>query len=312
MISTFLVLHTKQTGRLFRELGIVRGLIILLLLAITLARIYTLEPPYTYVTAALLFFLLLSVHVFREDQTFLAILGIRKHLLYLVEYHLLVSPFYLIFLLNGRWIETVSIGAAVSLIPFIHLRLTRQVSVAHRLPFVFSEAFEWKSGLRKQSWIIMPLYILALGLYSYPFVALLTIVVFTFIVTTFYNESEPRPMVEAFAASPSAFLFKKGKIQLMLFWIGCTPLVLIFLLTNATYWYVLLVWIIVCSVIQLLSINLKYSLYEPNVSLNKDVLMAIYFLSLFVPFFFPVPLVMMIHYYRRARKNLKPYLHDSP
>lgn len=308
MISTFLALHAKQTGRLFRELGIVRGLIILLLLAITLTRIYALEPPYTYFVATLLFFLLFSLHIFRQDKTFLAIIGVRSHLLYLIEYHLLISPVYLIFLLNGQWIETVSIGAAVSLIPFVHFNFTHQASEARRLPFIFPEAFEWKSGLRKQGWFIGALYVAALGLYPYPFVALLVIVVFTFIVTTFYNESEPRPMVEAFAASPSTFLFKKGKIQLILFWIGCTPLVLIFLLTNATYWYVLLVWIIVCSVIQLLSINLKYSLYEPNVSLNKNVFMAIYFLSLFVPFFFPVPLVMMMYYYRRARKNLQPYL----
>ena len=311
MISTFLVLHVKQIARLSRELGIIRSLIVLFLSAITLARMYTLEPPYTYVIAALLFFLLLSFHTFRQDKTFLAIIGVRSRLLYLVEYHLLVSPVYLIFLLNGRWIETVSTGAAVSLLPFIHLRLTHQARVASRLPFIFPEAFEWKSGLRKQGWLIGSLYVAALGLYPYPFVALLVIVVFTFVVTTFYNESEPRSMVEAFASSPSKFLLRKGKTQLTLFWIGCAPLVLIFLLTNATYWYVLLVWVVVCSVIQLLSIHLKYSLYEPNVTLNKDVFMFIYFLSLFVPFFFPVPLVMMIHYYRRAQKNLKPYLHDS-
>lgn len=84
-------------------------------------------------------------------------LGIRNYWLFLLEYHLLASPVYLIFLLNGRWIEAVSVGATVSLIPVVRLRFTRQQSVVRRLPFIFPEAFEWKSGLRKQGWIIVPL-----------------------------------------------------------------------------------------------------------------------------------------------------------
>ena len=150
MASTFLILRAKQAGRLFRELGVVRGLIVLLLLTIASVRMYTLEPPFTYGMAVLLFLSLLSLHVFRQDKIFLAVLGIRSYWLFLLEYHLLASPVYLIFLLNGRWIEAASVGATVSLIPVVRLRFTRQQSVVRRLPFIFPEAFEWKSRLRKQ------------------------------------------------------------------------------------------------------------------------------------------------------------------
>ena len=308
MLLTFLKLHAKQLGRFSQELGIIRSLIVLVLLAVTLARIYTVKPPYTYGVVALILLLLVSVHTVRKDKTFLQILGIRSKLLYLAEYHLLVSPVYLEFLLNRRWIEILSLSVMVSVVPFLNLSLSRRSSRAGRLGWIPSEAFEWKSGLRKQGWLIGLLYMLALGLYRYPYVAFMVIVMFTFIVTTFYNESEPRLMVEVFAHSPSAFLFMKGSIQLTLFWLGCLPLMLIFLWSNADYWYVLLVLFMVSSTIQLLSIQLKYSFYEPGRSFNKDVFMFIYVMSLFVPFFVPVPLVMLFYYYRKARLNLQSYL----
>lgn len=283
----------------------------LVLLAFTLTRTYTLEPPLTYALAVLLVFLLASLHTFREDHTFLKILGVRSYRLYIVEYHLLAAPFYVEFLLNGRWGELMAVLAMVSFIPLLNVRIQRKANTARSLAIIPSEAFEWKSGLRRHGMLIGLLYLLALMCYPYPFVALLVIVVFTFIVTTFYNESEPRAMVEAFEASPSTFLLGKWRVQLTLFWLGCAPLLLIFLLANSAYWYVLLVWVIVSSIIQVLSINLKYGLYEPGLTLNKDIFMFIYSLSLFVPYFVPVPLVMLFYYYRRATKNLQTYLDAS-
>ena len=311
MILIFLELHTKQLGRLLKELGLVRSLIVLALLAFTLARTYTLEPPLTYALVALLVFLLTSLHTFRKDRAFLKILGVQSYRLYAVEYHLLATPFYIELLLNGRWVELMAVLATVSFIPLLSVSIQRKANTARGLAALPPEAFEWKSGLRRHGMLIGLLYLLALMCYSYPFVALLVIVVFTFIVTTFYNESEPRAMVEAFGGSPATFLLGKWRVQLTLFWLGCAPLLLLFLLANSAYWYVLLVWVIVSSIIQVLSINLKYGLYEPGLTLNKDLFMFIYSLSLFVPYFVPVPFVMLCYYYRRASKNLQTYLDAS-
>ncbi len=281
------------------------------LLVFTLARTYTLEPPLTYAVAAFLVFLLASLHILREDHTFLKILDVRRYRLYAVEYHLLATPIYAEFLLNGRWVELTAVVAAVSFVPLLNLSIQRKANTAYSLAIIPPEAFEWKSGLRRHGILIGLLYLAALVCYPYPFIALLVIVVFTFVVTTFYNEPEPRVMVEAFGGSPATFLRSKWRVQLTLFWLGCAPLLLLFLLVNADYWYVLLVWVIVSSIIQVLSINLKYGLYEPGLRLNKDVFMAIYFLSLFVPYFVPVPLLMLFYYYRRATKNLQTYLDAS-
>ncbi len=312
MIVHFLGLHFKQLGRFFQEIGIARSLVLLLLAAFTLARAFTLETPFTYALAAFVVFLIASLHVFRPDKAFLQLLGVQRYRLYAAEYHLLASPVYIKFLLDQRWAEFVVTLAVVFLIPLISTRFRSRTGVSLGFRMLPAQAFEWRSGLRKQGGWLGVIYLSALALYSYPFAAVVAIVVFTFIVSTFYNETESRPMVEAFATSPAAFLWAKARVQLTIFWVGCMPLVLTFLLTNADYWYVLLVWMIVSSIIQLLSINLKYALYDPGATLNTYVFMFIYFLSLFVPYFVPVPLVMLIYYHRKARHNLKAYLHDSP
>ena len=311
MIFTLLTLHIKQLGRLLREIGPFRSLVLVALVAFTLARASSLTPPFTYILAAFVVLLLASLHVFRKDKTFLRILGARSYLLYAVEYHLLASPFYLLFLLNRQWLPVLGVAVAVGLIPLLTLSVRRSRSAAYPLTILPAQAFEWKSGLRRHGLTVGLLYGLALACYPYPFIALAVVVLFTLLVTTFYDESESRPMVDAFAASPQAFLLSKWRTQLTLFWTGCAPLLLIFIVAYPEYGYVLPVLFVVSSLIQVLSINLKYSLYEPGLSLNKSIFMAIYFLSLFVPYFVPVPLVMSVYYYRRARRNLQPYLHAS-
>ena len=145
MILTFLELHARQLGRLLKELGWVRSLIVLALLAFALVRTYTLEPPLTYALAALLVFLLASLHVSRKDHAFLKILNVRRYQLFAVEYHLLATPFYAGFLLNGHWVELLAVLVAVSFIPLLDVSIRRKANKARSLAIIPPEAFEWKS-----------------------------------------------------------------------------------------------------------------------------------------------------------------------
>jgi hypothetical protein len=237
-------------------------------------------------------------------------LNIIPYQLYLIEYHIISIPFYVNFLLHTHWVEAFSAFTGVSLIPLLGFSLNSESSISQQLNFIPTEAFEWKSGLRKNSVRILLLYILAIALFQFPLVSFLVIIIFTFLVTAFYNESESRQMVEVFDLSPRKFILMKWKKQLTLFWVGCLPLVLICLFANKEYWYVLLAIILISSIIQLLSIHLKYTLYEPGTIIDKDIFMVIYFFSLFVPFFVPVPLIMLFIYYHKSISNLKNYLHD--
>ena len=310
MIMIFFTLYAQRLARLLRNIGFLRSVVVVVLVFATLARICTLDLPLAYTVSALWLLSLAWLHVNRNDRTFLRLIDAPTYWLHAVEYHLLASPIYVTLLKHGRWVETMAGFLIVCLIPLLRITLSPRFAAVYHLSFIPDQAFEWKSGLRRYGWIILPLYLVALVLYEYPFAALLMIIVFTLITVSFYNEAEPLAMVEARAAPPAAFLRAKWRTQLTLFWIGCLPLAIIFLLNNTTYWYVLPVWCLICSILQILSINLKYSLYEPGQTYNRDVYMAIYFLSLFVPYFVPVPLLMMFYYARRARRNLSLYLYD--
>lgn len=311
MILTFLRLHLKQLFRLLKALGIIRSLILLFLAGAAMASAFSLSPVHPDLFSFVLVFSLFSLHTLRKDKTFLKILPIRRYLLYFVEYHLIASPFYLRLLLDRHGMIALFAFAAISLIPLVNIRLNSTGAAFTRFSFIPSEAFEWKSGIRKHGIGIVVLYLLALSLYQYPYVALGVIVIFTLISTTFYNEAEPQQMMEVFQLAPRQFMFWKWKMQLKLFWTGCIPLILIYLFTNSAYWYVLAVLVLISSIIQILSINLKYSFYAPGESMDKSIFIAIYVLSLFVPFFVPVPLLMMLNYQRQAVINLKAYLDDS-
>jgi hypothetical protein len=57
------------------------------------------------------------------------------------------------------------------------------------------------------------------------------------------------------------------------------------------------------------AINLKYSFYRPNASLSGNmILLSFTQISVVLPFFLLLPLVLMLRQYRLAKQNLMLYL----
>ena len=108
----------------------------------------------------------------------------------------------------------------------------------------------------------------------------------------------------------SYFGLDQFQSQLIDFAFLILPLISIFLVVNIRYWYVLAIFLIISAIIQTLSICLKYAFYEPGRTINKSIFITVYALSIFVPFFVPVPLIMMVHYFRKAESNLNHFLYD--
>lgn len=308
MIAAFARLRFKQCTRFLIELGIIRSVILLFIFFVVLSSSLTIAALYPSLSCIFLLIVIFSLHTIRGDKTFLKILHLNTFRLYLAEYHFISSPIYFSLLLHNHWIEALWGFAGVSVIPKLNFFMSNENKAFLKLNFLPAEAFEWKSGLRKNYITVLFLYILAIVLFQFPMFAFLVIVIFTFVGITFYNESESRQMVEVFAVSAKQFIRRKGKNQLTIFWIGCLPLILIFLIVNKEYWYVLPAVVIISSIIQLVSIHLKYTFYEPGKTIDNSIFMIVYFFSLFVPFFVPVPLAMLFYYYHKATSNLKNYL----
>jgi predicted membrane channel-forming protein YqfA (hemolysin III family) len=87
------------------------------------------------------------------------------------------------------------------------------------------------------------------------------------------------------------------------------PLGLVFLYFHAQYWHLLLIFMILLLLVQTASVLGKYAFFTPNEEL-KSVAVFNYLLlvCLVVPFFAPMPIIMIFYFYRKAKKNLKTYL----
>lgn len=303
-------MYLKQLGRLLGEIGLWR--IILIIAATLLASLVLLKKAeenavgFSVFILALVFFL----HVQRKDKPFLKSLHIKDQLLYFIHYQLLASPFYILLFLYQKFALFSLLFISISMVPLIP-PISPSFRVARRkFPEIRLHNFEFISGIRQYSFLLLMLYLLAFFFYQVPYVAFGAIIVFTFLSTTFYQEAEPWQMVEVYQLSPAKFLWMKIKNQWLDFWLLSSPFCLLFLLGKPGFWYILLVWVGVCSIIQACSICLKYTFYAPGKDFDNSIFMGVYFISLFVPFFVPVPMVMLVRYFKKAQLNLNPYLYD--
>lgn len=252
----------------------------------------------------------LLLHLQRTDKNFLTIALKGARSLYFFHYHLLSLPIYIVLLYAGELIIFISSFTAVTLLPFFVTNYSFVAVQYEIVRFIPLRNFEFKSGLRHNFIMVVLLYAVCIVFYKSPFVALAAILLLTFVCTSFYSESEPRQMLEVYQLSAKRFLVYKIKNQLIDFGFFVLPLVCIYLVGNIQYWYVLVVFLIISAIIQTLAICLKYAFYEPGRDINKSIFIAVYALSIFVPFFVPVPLLMMVHYFRKAESNLNHFLYD--
>ena len=87
------------------------------------------------------------------------------------------------------------------------------------------------------------------------------------------------------------------------------PLIVLFFVFNSQYWFILLYVVIIAFIVNINAIIFKYACYEPGAKLdNNQTLQVLSFGAFLIPFLFPIPIVLSVINYRKALKNLQPYL----
>ncbi len=311
MIRIFTRLYIRQLRRVLLEIGLWRRIVVAFIFFIFLLGIIQKVSIYSAGISLGVFLSILSLHFQRPDRQFVKVVNINEKLLFFVHYHLLAFAIYVILCVFQEFIPFLLLFIGISLIPLLTFSVKWfSFKSFDLLQYLRIKNFEFKSGLRKNKYILLGLYVLALFFFKYAVVAFCVILVFSLIATSFYNEAEPCIMLEVYQLPPGKFLINKIKNHLKDFWTLCLPLIIIFLSRLPEYWYIMVALLIISSIIQSLSICLKYSFYEPGKSLYNSIFMIIYVLSIFIIFFIPVPLVMLVYYSRKAKQNLNNYLYD--
>lgn len=312
MIGHFLRLHLRQFYRILEELGIMRLLFLVPFFFYVTAKLIFLPIVSTPPDQVVLFpiFLLVSIHTHRGDWDFLKNLDLSRYKLMVTQYGLIALPFALVLGYTLAWVGIMALMGTVFLLPLIRFPKVSlpdyKIIVQKWVP---ADAFEWKNGLRKWFPLVIIMYTLAIVFAKETIAIPAFFAAFGLLTISFYLDFEPQIMVEAFQLNARKFITRKLYIGAKMF-LGITfPLTIIFLVLHLQYWFVWLFCAIMFSAVLGFAICLKYALYRPDESMEKTMLIQGFaWISCFIPFFLPIPIVLFSRYFFRSIRNMKDYV----
>ena len=288
-------------------------LIILVLLSFLVYAAYTvfLKSPNAYYLTTFLFFVCVSIQSYRNDKQFVYIHIRKPHSEMYSEYMFFTFPFAVSSLYTDNWFCFPTLAAALFLVPYLKFTLKKKTYFASISTFIPATDFEWISGLRRSFGFLIPLYILALGLSWFRALPLLILWFITITIGSFYTECEPLHILREGNLS-SAKLLKRKLFRIVKYiLILQIPVLVINTFFNQEFWQLNLLFIPLQISFVSYAVFLKYSSYEPNKNaIGNNVVLSVVSLGSIIPYFLPIPLLMAIFTYRKAKTNLNNYLND--
>lgn len=283
----------------------------------------------SYGVAIITGFILLSIHASRKDKRFLKMNFNRSYLIILVEYFILVFPITIIFCFFKDWENILLLCLFCLLIPRIYLNLglgnassviklllnpfssNLNFKLNIKIPINNPKSFEWISGFRRYFIILIPVYLLFLSFSFKAYVAPISLIILSIIVSGFYYYGESREFIELFSWNYRTFLIRKIKMSIGHLLVLLMPIVFVSLIFQPGTWYYIIGAIIIATLIQIITIIFKYALFAENSDLGRNgIIVSINVICILLPFLWPLPIIMGIRYYFKAQNNLKKYLND--
>lgn len=190
-----------------------------------------------------------------------------------------------------------------SLLPTYQLNL----SIKH-VPFQFVRSillFEWRIAIRKNLIPILTIYIatflltfknIGFGFIGIMFLPLLQQVGF--------NYFEPINTIRSIKAKH--FLIQKALLNILVILLVNVPFILVMLLKNNDVWAFICYAVLVSSITTFFQICYKYSCIDfEETEIIQPLPLVLVFVFQFIPFLFPVSVIMTVNRYIQARKKLK-------
>lgn len=232
-------------------------------------------------------------------------------MLHLLEYGLLALPLSLILGFHGYLFEAGITLIAPLVIPFIPVLRGGLVLNSSLQKFIPDDLIEWKAGVRK---MLLPIALLWLiGLSTSFFIGSVPIVIFLLgmLFTGFYERMESLTILVATERSAAKFLQRKIWLSVASFTFLNLPLVFAFAVFHPAQFYIPIVELILFNLLIAYAVVVKYRFYLPEADVKgNQMLLAIGFIGVLIPFVLPVFLFFLLRFYFKAKQNLNLYLHD--
>ncbi len=289
------------------------ALIVFGILSYLIYAAYTvfLKSPDAYYLTAFLFLICLAFQSYRNDKQFVYVHIRNPHFEMYSEYLAFTFVFSVSSLFTDNWICFPVLVAALFLIPYLKFTVKQKTYFTTISSIIPASDFEWISGFRKSFGILIPLYIVAIGLSWFRILPLFILWSITVSIASFYTECEPLHILKEGDPSPTELLKHKLTRMMKYIFILYLPVLVINTIFNPEYWILNLLFIPLQMSLVGYSVCLKYSSYEPNKNaIGNNVLLAIVSLGSIIPYFLPIPLLMSVFTFGKAKKNLNIYLND--
>lgn len=262
---------------------------------------YTLSTVGILVTA--------SIHFNRKDKLIFQSISKTSALLYLVEYFFLQSLIYLFHLLKGNWFHIIVLLSATLVIVFLtkDTLIKSRKNIRFKWPINASD-FEWISGLRRNFPILMFMYLLAFFSVTVPFLSLLFVWYLSLSIASFYKEAEPLQILLANNRKVNDFLTRKILAHQRNYWQFIIPILLVYSYFHWEHVIIVLILIIFICIGLIFTVANKYATYIPEKYVGNDLLNALVFGAVLIPFLAPLPILLTIRSVIKAKRNLKSYV----
>ncbi|TAM99275.1 MAG: hypothetical protein EPN39_06995 [Chitinophagaceae bacterium] len=315
VLFNFLKIRLIQLKRELISLGWWRVILICLFVILSGWFIYKemkIFPGCYYITG-FIGLITAMIHIYRKDKIFILITGAETLKIYFAEYAFFSIPVLVLMALTIHWYCLFALLCFDFVLSFINYTPQQKNRGGYTFSFIPKDNFEWISGIRKNSWFLSGLYLLALALLKYPYASLFILWIMLAIIASFYKECEPFDIINLSELPPKLFILQKLKLHFKSYFVFSIPILAGYCIFHIqTVWEALIIFVL--SLINLsLFILSKYAVYEPKQDLSaNNLLVTLIHLCMLVPvigqFLFPVPLLMSIRAYRKSLHNLNLYL----
>jgi hypothetical protein len=253
----------------------------------------------------------MSIHFSRKDKGFVYKHLENPHLQIFFEYVALTLPFSISCMVTKSWYCYPVLVCILFCIPIIKFEFRQKTSFKKLSHIISATNFEWLSGFRKQYISIICLYILAIAFCWLKILPLFLLWFLTIIILSFYSECESIQVLREGNKAPKHFLIAKLKTCIIYVLILYTPIIIVNSFFNPDFLIINFLFIPIQISLLAFAICFKYSSYTANkIKTGNNLPLAIVSMGSALPHFLPVPAILFIVYFYKAKDNLKQYLDD--
>lgn len=261
-----------------------------------------------YTSVVLVLFPVLAIHFSRKDVRLLKSLSSNTYAFLWSEYNLLLIPGLVLLLVKGFYTAASVVAALAQILPLVTYDAHPKNRKLLAFSFIPPWQYEWRSGLRKNTVIMVLLFLLSLTALIYPFVSFFFVWIMHAIIVSFYQQHESEAIIRQAQTIRPAILLNKvlsgiaGQLALFL------PLALIHALIHRPSHAVVLFLMLLFTVSLGFSIVVKYRYFQPGETGGPaSIYQTLAIISPLIPFLLPFPLLLGWAFWKKANHTISCY-----